>query len=421
MELFETVLSYVLITAIILLSVFWLIVYFDVFRENEKLIKIRRYPKIGVIIPTLYEGKFLKNSVQSVLKSKYPRRKYTIYIGLNQKTDAATRKVADSFKESNVKVIDTGLNGKAAVMNYIIKNSLRDEKLILTLDADSIIEKTLMERLIIPFIEEKNVGAVAPSMLIYKPKNVLEILQKYEYIFNTALRKGLSNSGTLLVAPGPGSLLSRKAIERVGYYDETSIVEDMDLTTKMLIAGYKVENRLDAKSYTAPPDTLKKYFRQRIRWYAGSFYNIIKYRRQLTAKRKDDNIDRGVISLTLISSVLSLAVLPIVGFYLYYYLNQLFFILTQLGSSFSFNFQNFLTSIIFGFNELSFAAIIAVIISLYSVFYLLKNINKGVAIIKDGFWSIACLFVYGYLLAITWTLGFFKSLMMISESKWNGN
>ena len=133
------------------------------------------------------------------------------------------------------------MNGKSRVMNYVIKNKLKDEKLILSLDADSVIDKNLINKLVIPFFEKKDVGIVAPSMLIYKPKKPLEMIQKYEYLFNIALRKGLSMLSTLLVAPGPGSLISRSALEKAGYYAENNITEDMELTMRMLINGYRIQ------------------------------------------------------------------------------------------------------------------------------------------------------------------------------------
>ncbi len=415
MDVFDSVLSYVLMSMLLLTVIFWLIVYFETFDSESNKIKIKNYPKVAVVIPTLFEGKFLRNSVDSVLNSNYPKGKYNIYIGLNERTDKLTRKTAYSFKNRNITVVDTHLNGKSRVMNYVIKNKLKDEKFILSLDADSVIDKNLINKLVIPFFEKKSVGIVAPSMLIYKPKKPLEMIQKYEYLFNIALRKGLSMLSTLLVAPGPGSLINRKALEKAGYYDENNITEDMELTMRMLIHGYRIENRLDAISYTLPPKTIPALMRQRFRWYSGSFFNMIKYRKQLVVKREDENIDRGTISLILISSGLSLLALPLLGYYIYLYLSKLIFQLSQVGLKFTLSYQSFV-NFLFSFNELSFIGIITVIIAIYSMFYILKNINKKVSIVKDGFWSMIFILIYGYLLAIAWTAGFLNSLRLINKS-----
>ncbi len=334
---------------------------------------------------------------------------------MNERTDKITRKTAYSFKKRNITVVDTHLNGKSRVMNYVIKNKLKDEKLILSLDADSVIDKNLINKLVIPFFEKKDVGIVAPSMLIYKPKKPLEMIQKYEYLFNIALRKGLSMLSTLLVAPGPGSLISRSALEKAGYYDENNITEDMELTMRMLINGYRIENRLDAISYTLPPRTIPTLMKQRFRWYSGSFFNMIKYRKQLVVKRDDENIDRGTISLILISSGLSLLALPLLGYYIYLYLSKFIFQLSQVGLKFTLSYQSFV-NFLFSFNELSFIGIITVIIAIYSMFYILKNINKKVSVVKDGFWSMIFILLYGYLLAIAWTAGFLNSLRLINKS-----
>ena len=414
MDVFDSVLSYVLMSMLLLTVVFWLIVYFDTFDSEDNRKKLKNYPKVAVVIPTLFEGRFLRNSVESVIASNYPKDKYNIYIGLNERTDEITRKTAYSLKRKSVTVVDTHLNGKSRVMNYVIKNSLKDERFILSLDADSIIDKDLINKLVIPFFEKKKVGIVAPSMLVYKPKKALEMIQKYEYLFNIALRKGLSLLSTLLVAPGPGSLISRSALEKAGYYDENNITEDMELTMRMLINGYRVENRLDAISYTLAPKSIPILMRQRFRWYSGSFFNMIKYRKQLVVKRDDENIDRGVISLILISSGLSLLALPILGYYIYLYLSKLIFLLSQVGLKFTLNYQSFI-NFLFSFNELSFIGIMTLIIAIYSMFYILKRINMKISVVKDGFWSMIFILFYGYLLAIAWTAGFLNSLRLINK------
>ncbi len=415
MDVFDSVLSYVLMSMLLLTVVFWLIVYFDTFDSEDNRKKLKNYPKVAVVIPTLFEGRFLRNSVESVIASNYPKDKYNIYIGLNERTDEITRKTAYSLKRKSVTVVDTHLNGKSRVMNYVIKNSLKDERFILSLDADSIIDKDLINKLVIPFFEKKKVGIVAPSMLVYKPKKPLEMIQKYEYIFNIALRKGLSLLSTLLVAPGPGSLINRRALEKAGYYDENNITEDMELTMRMLINGYRIENRLDAISYTLAPESITKLMRQRFRWYSGSFFNMIKYRKQLVVKRDDENIDRGVISLILISSGLSLLALPILGYYIYLYLSKLIFLLSQVGLKFTLSYQSFI-NFLFSFNELSFIGIITLIIAIYSMFYILKRIKRRISVVKDGFWSMIFILFYGYLLAIAWTAGFLNSLRLINKA-----
>ena len=184
---------------------------------------------------------------------------------------------------------------------------------------------------------------------------------------------------------------------------------------RMLINGYRIENRLDAISYTLPPRTIPTLMKQRFRWYSGSFFNMIKYRKQLVVKRDDENIDRGTISLILISSGLSLLALPLLGYYIYLYLSKFIFQLSQVGLKFTLSYQSFV-NFLFSFNELSFIGIITVIIAIYSMFYILKNINKKVSVVKDGFWSMIFILLYGYLLAIAWTAGFLNSLRLINKS-----
>ena len=183
---------------VLFLIFFWLFIYFDIIEKKHRIKKLKEIPKIAVIIPTLFEGEDLRLSVESVLNSDYPKNKINIYIGLNKATDKKTRSVAYSFKNKLVKVVDTGINGKAAVMNYVIKNFVKED-FVASLDADSIADKSMLKKLIRPFSDE-SVGAVTPSVAVYNPKKFVQSIQKYDYIFSIVLRKAFSYVGTLIVA-----------------------------------------------------------------------------------------------------------------------------------------------------------------------------------------------------------------------------
>ena len=197
---------------VLFLLFFWLFIYFEILREDKAEEELKSYPKVALVIPTLFEGEDLKLSINSVLASDYPKDKIKIYVALNRSTDRKTRKVAYSFEKKGVKVVDTGVNGKAAVMNYVIKNFVKEE-FVATLDADSMADRKMLRKLLVPF-RNKNVGAVTPSVAVYKPKKAVQLIQKYDYIFSIVLRKAFSYVGNLMVAPGPGSMFRVSALKK---------------------------------------------------------------------------------------------------------------------------------------------------------------------------------------------------------------
>ena len=71
-----------------------------------------------------------------------------------------------------------------------------------------------------------------------------------------------------LVAQGAFSLYDRKTLLEMGGWPEM-VGEDIVLTWKILLAGYRVGHAEDALAFTDCPNTLKKFVRQRQRWSRG--------------------------------------------------------------------------------------------------------------------------------------------------------
>ncbi len=72
-----------------------------------------------------------------------------------------------------------------------------------------------------------------------------------------------------MVLPGPISLFSRNAVADAGWFDESTMVEDWDITMKMHKKGYKIVSDKKAVSNTIAPSRLKEWWRQRTRWSRG--------------------------------------------------------------------------------------------------------------------------------------------------------
>lgn len=415
---YNTIFVYGILTPVLVLIFFWLFIYFEIFEEEKKEKKPKTYPRLAVIVPTLFEGRGLEKTVKSLLRMEYPSKRMKVYIGLNKATDETTRKTAYSLASSNVKVVDTGLNGKAAVMNYIIKNSLKNEEFILTLDADSMADRKLAARLL-PYFKDPKVGVVTPSVAVYRPKKKVEMIQKYDYLFSIVLRKAFSHVGSLLVAPGPGSMFRRSVIEKIGYFDENNITEDMEIAIRMILKGYKVENSVRAFSYTVVPATAFALLKQRIRWYSGFFFNMFKYRSVIMDRKKNGLMDRGMLLLIFLSVSLTMVAIPIIAYYIYTFAVLSYQTLSNIG------FAQLLQPIpvliqesVFSVNEITIISLAALVFGLYSMFYSLKSVNRKINPLTDTAWIGAYVSLFAYFLAFTWLYGFFNASIMRRKMKW---
>jgi cellulose synthase/poly-beta-1,6-N-acetylglucosamine synthase-like glycosyltransferase len=408
-DLFTSLIVFVLLV----LSIFWIFYFIDIKKElkteTKKEIKLKEYPSVAVLIPAIYEGKRLKETIENVKRTSYPN--YNIYVVLNKSSTKETIKAAVA---KGVKVIKAPFDGKARVMNYAIKNYI-NEKLILVLDADTFIEKDLMTRLVYHF-KNKKVAAVVSSVKVYKPRKVVEYLQYYEYLLSILARKALSKIGGLVIIHGAGSMFNTEILKKIGYFDDNNYSEDMEIGMRILTNGYKVESSIKAVSYTVVPNTLRKLFKQRVRWFSGFFFNVLKYRKTAIDSKRND-IWKIALPFMLVSIFLSFFVVIGITYTVVVFLLPAYGILSN--TSFSFFINYLIPQVSFlSLDSKIFLEIVGAAVGIFSILYSLMTIDHKFKAVKDFFGILGYMTFYSFFLSFIWlyslsALGKFKTGKLI--------
>jgi cellulose synthase/poly-beta-1,6-N-acetylglucosamine synthase-like glycosyltransferase len=207
----------------------------------------------------------IKKSVISCLSVDYPKKE--IILCWNGPVNEEVMAVCKNYeKQKLARFLQTPKQGKAAAMNLALKH-LKGEYFC-CLDGDSFFRPEALQSMV-GYLDDPQVSAVTTSMKVYKPKNWVERVQWVEYIFAIYLRRLMSMVNALYVVPGPGGMYRTSVIKQVGGFDETSLVEDMEISFRIRKAGYKIKNGLNAYVDTMVPETLVELIKQRTRWYAG--------------------------------------------------------------------------------------------------------------------------------------------------------
>ena len=106
--------------------------------------------------------------------------------------------------------------------------------------------------------------------------------------------------GAIYVTPGPLTVFRRKVFNDLGGYRHGHNTEDMELAFRMQKNHYKIVYCNDAYVYTNTPSTIKKLYKQRVRWVYGFINNVIDYRSVLFRK-KYGNFATLVLPLAVLS------------------------------------------------------------------------------------------------------------------------
>ncbi|HLQ06324.1 MAG TPA: glycosyltransferase [Nitrososphaerales archaeon] len=221
-------------------------------------------PKVSVIIPAYNEADGIDECLGSILKQDYRGTVEVIVVD-----DGSTDSTAAAASKYPVRMISLPANkGKANALNTGVKEST-GEVLVFS-DSDSHLERNSL-RLLVEYLQRnRDVGAVAGCLQVNGTgKNLLTYFQAMEYRIGQEVDKFLQGrSAGVLVCPGP-LFAVRRDVALQFPFNENSVIEDADFSTRLLKAGLQVGLENEAFVYTDVPRSVAAWSRQRKRWWAG--------------------------------------------------------------------------------------------------------------------------------------------------------
>jgi len=268
---------------VLYLSIFWLLALFDASLPQKK--QFEDFPGVTVIIPAYNEEETIQTCLASVQQLNYPRLSLIVVDDGSQDNTAEIVRAVQAKANIPFLFLQQPNKGKGAALNHALRHTTTP--FYATLDADSTVEPDLLTKLM-PYFSSEDVASVLPLLKIKNPKNIVQRIQRYEYIINMFYKMLNSKLDCVHVTPGPFSVYRTDVIKTLGYYDEKNITEDLEIALRLQQHHYRIIQTGEAAVYTLPPDTLKGIYRQRNRWYKGSALNSIKYRHMMFDKKYGD-------------------------------------------------------------------------------------------------------------------------------------
>ncbi|KIL41898.1 glycosyltransferase [Gordoniibacillus kamchatkensis] len=282
-------------------------------------------PPVSILVPSYNEELTIIESVNSLMTLEFPV--YEVVVINDGSTDRtlqvlletfglkpcrpagfrpllpsrAIRSVYRSPLYPRLVVIDKINGGKADALNAGINAAAYP--LVATIDADSLLEKDALIRLVKVYMEnpEQHI-AVGGNVRIANGSSIedgrvlsvrlsnkwLPAMQYVEYVKAfLGGRIGWSAMNGLLIVSGAFGLFRKDYLVKVGGYEEGCPGEDMNIVMKL--HKYMLDRHLpyrivfcpDAVCWTQAPDTLRVLGAQRRRWIRGSLWNVSKFRAML--------------------------------------------------------------------------------------------------------------------------------------------
>ena len=266
------------------MSIFLMITLVEEGEVSGRPKSFREWPFVSVIIPAFNESSTISRVIKSVLNLDYPAEKLEVIVVDDGSTDS-TSSIAKKLDDKRIKILKQQRKGKAAALNLGLDHAKGD--FIACLDADSYVSQSSLKEMIVNF-SSADIAAVTPIMHVYNPKTLLEKIQNIEYLLAVYIKKILSHINSINVTPGPFSVYRADILRSIGKFDENSIVEDQEIAYRIQENNFRIVQSDRGDVYTAAPKNLGDLYRQRKRWYKGSWLTFNKYRRIMMDKRYGD-------------------------------------------------------------------------------------------------------------------------------------
>jgi len=244
------------------------------FVPDKKPPKLKNWPSVSIIMPCYNSSKTIRQALSAAKKMRYEGRRELIVVD-----DSSTDDSPEIARKMGARVIKrVGERGKAASLNYGLK--FAKGEIVVILDSDSYPPADALEKMIPYFylVGNEEVGAVTVFITAANPRNNLQRMQELEYYSAFGfVAKTMGKINGLLVTPGPMSAYLKSALLKVGGFDEKNMTEDMEIGLKLHEHGYSIECCTETHVPTEVPDTISKLYKQRLRWYRGTIYNLKLY------------------------------------------------------------------------------------------------------------------------------------------------
>ena len=243
-------------------------------------------PFVSIMIPAHNEESVISDTVENILNIDYPNFEVIVIDDRSSDNTASVIKgLADKYEKVVAMIRDAdAFPGKSAVLNDALEVAHGDA--ILVFDADATVEPGFLKKLL-PKLEPADVGAVQARKIIRnKDVNFLTRCQNNEYTMDTQLQVGRDSVKGAVELRGNGELIKRAALEDIGGWNNYTITDDLDMSTRLHIKGWDVRFCPEACVYEEGIVFLLPLFRQRRRWLEGTIRRYLEYSWQAMCSKK---------------------------------------------------------------------------------------------------------------------------------------
>jgi cellulose synthase/poly-beta-1,6-N-acetylglucosamine synthase-like glycosyltransferase len=201
----------------------------------------------------------------------------TIYVIENGSTDATAEEARAALSEcrhARGTLLTSATEHKPRAKAHALNTGLAaaTEKVIVRVDADTFVSRTLLSRMV-PHFGDPLVGGVGTVPLPHKMTIWIERMRAIEVYYGAAFKRTSQGAvDAIPVLPGATVAFRRDLLIELNGFSEGMLGEDADITVRMGRLGYRIVSDPAIKVFSEQPQNLRELREQRMRWSCGLFH-----------------------------------------------------------------------------------------------------------------------------------------------------
>ncbi|NDH63103.1 MAG: poly-beta-1,6 N-acetyl-D-glucosamine synthase [Alphaproteobacteria bacterium] len=236
---------------------------------------IEHWPPITILVPCYNEAENAEETLSTAAAVDYPEFEI---IAVNDGSRDNTAEVLNGLagRIPGLRVVHLAQNqGKATAMNT--GALLAKHEILVCIDGDALLDPQAL-RWIARAFRRGNVGGLAGNPRIRNRTSLLGRLQVGEFSSIIGLiRRAQTMYGRLFTVSGVICAFRKRALEDAGWWSPRTITDDIDVTWRIQVAGWRVIYEPNAVVWILMPETLRGLWNQRLRWAEGGAQMMVDF------------------------------------------------------------------------------------------------------------------------------------------------
>ncbi|AOV95230.1 hypothetical protein AQV86_04910 [Nanohaloarchaea archaeon SG9] len=246
-------------------------------------------PSVSVVIPAYNEAAVLPETIEACKSLGYDDDKLEVILCYEADSVDNTEEICESAARDSDRFVavrrDEPGGGKAKATNYALRHATGE--IIASIDADHRFKPDAIKRAVAWFQRDEDIWCVkgrcygdnAEDSLLALHATIERHIAEKGDLFARQLFGGFTIFG------GGQAFFRKKMFDELGEFDETVLVEDIDMSSKIHQYGKKLRVDPSIITFEENPATLQSWWSQRKRWARGWMQVAFRYLTRLPRNR----------------------------------------------------------------------------------------------------------------------------------------